>query len=84
LLDEMEANCGKYGIEGGTNVTPDRYLHEGDKVELSGIEFDVYQCPGHTSGHIVLVQPDDSLAFVGDVLFRRSVAPQPVTLAQRT
>ena len=55
------------------NVTPDRYLHEGDKVELSGIEFDVYECPGHTPGHVVLVQPDDSFAFVGDVLFRGSV-----------
>jgi glyoxylase-like metal-dependent hydrolase (beta-lactamase superfamily II) len=73
LLDEIAANCGKYGIEGGMNVTPDRYLHEGDKVELSGIEFDVYECPGHTPGHVVLVQPDDSFAFVGDVLFRGSV-----------
>ncbi len=73
LLDEIAANCGKYGIEGGMNVTPDRYLHEGDKVELSGIEFDVYECPGHTPGHIVLVQPDDSFAFVGDVLFRGSI-----------
>ena len=29
--------------------------------------------PGHTPGHIVLVQPDDAFAFVGDVLFRGSV-----------
>ncbi len=73
LLDEIEASCSKYGIEGGMNVTPDRYLQEGDKVELAGIVFDVYECPGHTPGHIVLVQPDDSFAFVGDVLFRGSV-----------
>ncbi len=73
LLDQLEANCGKYGIEGGMNVTPDRYLHEGDKLALAGIEFDVYECPGHTPGHIVLVQPEDSFAFVGDVLFRGSV-----------
>lgn len=73
LLDEIEQSCGQYGITGGLNVTPDRYLHEGDKVELSGIQFDVYECPGHTPGHIVLVQPDDSFAFVGDVLFRGSI-----------
>ena len=73
LLDELEASCAEYGIEGGMNVTPDRYLHEGDKVDLSGIEFDVYECPGHTPGHIVLVQPQDSFAFVGDVLFQGSV-----------
>ncbi len=73
LLDKIEASCGQYGIVGGTNVTPDRYLHEGDKVELAGIEFDVYECPGHTPGHIVLVQPEGSFAFVGDVLFRGSI-----------
>ncbi len=73
LLDQVEANCGKYGIRGGMNITPDRYLHEGDTVDLAGIEFDVYECPGHTPGHIVLVQPEDSFAFVGDVLFRGSV-----------
>ena len=73
LLDQLEANCGTYGIQDGMNVTPDRYLQEGDKVELAGIEFDVYECPGHTPGHIVLVQGEDSFAFVGDVLFRGSV-----------
>ena len=70
LLDQIEKNCGNYGIVGGMNITPDRYLHEGDKVELAGIEFDVYECPGHTPGHIVL---EDGFAFVGDVLFRGSV-----------
>ena len=73
LLDAIEASSGNYGIEGACNVTPDRYLCEGDKVELSGIEFDVYECPGHTPGHIVLVQPENAFAFVGDVLFRGSV-----------
>jgi glyoxylase-like metal-dependent hydrolase (beta-lactamase superfamily II) len=73
LLDATEANAKNYGIEGAMNVTPDRYLNEGDKVELSGIEFDVYECPGHTPGHVVLVQPDDAFAFVGDVLFCGSV-----------
>jgi glyoxylase-like metal-dependent hydrolase (beta-lactamase superfamily II) len=73
LLDEIEASCRPYGIAGGMNITPDRYLHEGDRVELAGIEFDVYECPGHTPGHIVLVQPEDSFAFVGDVLFRGSI-----------
>jgi glyoxylase-like metal-dependent hydrolase (beta-lactamase superfamily II) len=73
LLDQIESDCGQYGITGGMNVTPDRYLHEGDKVDLAGIVFDVYECPGHTPGHIVLVQPEDRFAFVGDVLFRGSI-----------
>ena len=30
LLDEIETQGAKYGIKDGKNVTPDRYLHDGD------------------------------------------------------
>ena len=37
---------------------PDRWLVEGDTVEVGGHVFDVLHCPGHTPGHIVLLQPE--------------------------
>lgn len=73
LLDVIEEQGARYGIADGRNVVPDRYLHEGDKLELSGIEFGVVHCPGHTPGHVVIYQPDARIAFVGDVLFRGSI-----------
>lgn len=54
-------------------VTPTRWLDTGDQVTVGGIAFDVYHTPGHTPGHIVFVQPETRLAFVGDVLFAGSV-----------
>lgn len=73
LLDEVEASGARYGIRDGKNVTPDRYLDDGDVLELAGNQFGVAHCPGHTPGHVVIYHQEGALAFVGDVLFRGSV-----------
>ena len=73
LLDEIEAQGAKYGITDGRNVTPDRYLVEGDTLKLGEMEFGVTHCPGHTPGHVVIYHKTGKLAFVGDVLFRGSI-----------
>jgi glyoxylase-like metal-dependent hydrolase (beta-lactamase superfamily II) len=72
-LDQIEAAGEKYGIEGGRNVTPDRYLEDGDTVELEGVTFDVSHTPGHTPGHVVIHNKAAKIAFVGDVLFAGSI-----------
>lgn len=73
LLDEIEAQGAKYGIADGRNVTPDRYLEEGDTLTLGDMEFGVTHCPGHTPGHVVIYHEEGRLAFVGDVLFQGSI-----------
>ncbi len=73
LLDGLTEQGRAYGIEGARNVTPDRWLHEGDSVALGGHRFDVLHCPGHTPGHIVFVNEAARFALLGDVLFRGSV-----------
>ena len=47
LLDEIEAQGARYGITDGKNVKPDRYLDDGDVLELAGNRFGVAHCPGH-------------------------------------
>lgn len=73
LLDDIEAQGAKYGIADGKNVKPDRYLCEGDTLELGGQTFGVVHTPGHTPGHVVIYNEPGQLAFVGDVLFKGSV-----------
>ena len=73
LLDEIEMQGAKYGIAGGRNCKPDRYLVDGDKLALGDLTFDVVHTPGHTPGHVVIYHKDVRLAFVGDVLFRGSI-----------
>ena len=73
LLDGLAEASARFGIAEGRNVTPDRWLQEGDTVELAGVQFDVLHCPGHTPGHVVFVNKASRFALVGDVLFRGSV-----------
>lgn len=73
LLDEIESSGVRYGITDGKNVTPDRYLNDGDELDLDGVKFGVAHTPGHTPGHVVIYNQSGALAFVGDVLFRGSI-----------
>ena len=83
LLDGLERQGREYGIAGVRNVLPDRWLVEGDTVEVGGHEFDVLHCPGHTPGHIVLHSRADRFALVGDVLFKRLGRPHRLPLRRR-
>ncbi|UFN51509.1 MBL fold metallo-hydrolase [Roseomonas sp. OT10] len=72
LLDGLPEAAAKYGFPARA-VTPDRWLSEGDTVEIAGRPFAVLHVPGHTPGHLVFFDAAQRLALVGDVLFRGSV-----------
>jgi glyoxylase-like metal-dependent hydrolase (beta-lactamase superfamily II) len=72
-LDQIESSAMKYGLTGLRNVTPDRYLEDGETLELGGVAFDVAHTPGHTPGHVVIHNREAKIAFVGDVLFQGSI-----------
>jgi glyoxylase-like metal-dependent hydrolase (beta-lactamase superfamily II) len=74
LLNSLVTTGLKYGLtEGVRNITPDRWLEEGDTVTVAGHVFDVFHCPGHAPGHVVFYNPEARFAIVGDVLFNGSV-----------
>ena len=73
LLDHIEGQQAVLGLTGMGNVTPDRFLAEGDIVDFGALRFEVVHCPGHTPGSVVYVEKTARLAIVGDVLFRGSV-----------
>ena len=72
-LTQIRESWRQFGIEDGEDCTPDRFLDDGDTVELDGIVFDVVFTPGHTPGHVVFHNRETRLAFVGDVIFAGSV-----------
>lgn len=73
LLQGLQEQGRAYGMMDTRNVEPDRWLVEGEQVEIGGHQFDVLHCPGHTPGHVVLVNREARFAIVGDVLFRGSI-----------
>lgn len=55
------------------SFTPDRWLEQGDTVQVGECELQVLHCPGHTPGHVVFFSEEQKLAIVGDVLFAGSI-----------
>jgi hydroxyacylglutathione hydrolase len=73
LLQGLEAQAPMFGMNGVRNVLPDRGLAEGDEVRIGDHAFEVLHCPGHTPGHVVLINRPTRFAIVGDVLFAGSI-----------
>lgn len=72
LLQTLPETGRAYGIPARA-VTPDRWLKEGDTVSVGALTLNVFHCPGHSPGSIVLFSPEQRFAIVGDVLFQGSV-----------
>jgi glyoxylase-like metal-dependent hydrolase (beta-lactamase superfamily II) len=53
------------GCENITGVTP---LKQGDMVDLKGITLQIFDTPGHCTGHISILDQKNGNIFVGDVI----------------
>jgi hydroxyacylglutathione hydrolase len=73
LLDTLPESGLKYGMMGARAFTPQRWLEEGDTVEIGALRFDVLHCPGHSPGSVAYINYAEGFGLVGDVLFRGSV-----------
>jgi glyoxylase-like metal-dependent hydrolase (beta-lactamase superfamily II) len=73
LLDSLpEAGAG-YGMLEARQVTPDRWLEDGDEVTFAGLGFAILHCPGHSPGSVVYHNAAHRFCLMGDVLFQGSI-----------
>lgn len=72
LLDNLKAQGAAYNIP-AKNVNPDRWLNEGDTVEVAGHVFEILHCPGHSPGSVVFVNRAQKFMLAGDVIFQGSI-----------
>lgn len=73
LIDRVSDQARQFGLPDVRAMTPDRWLSEGETVDIAGLDFEVLHCPGHAPGHVVFFHAPSRLAIVGDVLFKGSV-----------
>jgi len=73
LLDNVVTSGATFGMTGVRNFAPDRWLEEGEQVQIGSLSFDILHCPGHSPGSVVYFNKDLRFAHVGDVLFNGSV-----------
>ena len=72
-IDGLPEQSRMFGFPPARAFTPDRWLHQGDTVQVGPEVLEVLHCPGHTPGHVVFHSRPARLAFVGDVLFAGSM-----------
>ena len=52
---------------------PTRFVEHGEVLEVGELKFEIRHCPGHTLGHIVLIEYGQKAVFTGDCLFSGSI-----------
>lgn len=68
-IDGLAQQSRMFGFPPAEGFTPDRWLDDGDTVQIGRETLAVRHCPGHTPGHVVFHSAPARRAFVGDVLF---------------
>jgi glyoxylase-like metal-dependent hydrolase (beta-lactamase superfamily II) len=72
-IDQLPEQTVRFGFGHAKVFEPNRWLNDGDHVQVGNVDLEVFHCPGHTPGHIVFFDKADRLAIVGDVLFAGSI-----------
>ncbi len=72
-IDQLAAQASEFGFGESNAFEPDRWLEDGDTVEVGNDKLQVIHAPGHTPGHVVFYDAAGRRAVVGDVLFHGSI-----------
>ena len=72
-LEALPVQSQMFGLEECAPLMPDRWLEEGDSVQVGNVTLEVLHCPGHTPGHIVFFDRTGRLLVSGDVIFNGGV-----------
>jgi hydroxyacylglutathione hydrolase len=72
-IKQLPAQARSFGFGKAEKFEPDRWLQQGDTVQVGNETLEVQHCPGHTPGHVVFFSRSAQLCFVGDVLFAGSI-----------
>ncbi|MFM2481257.1 MBL fold metallo-hydrolase [Celerinatantimonas sp. YJH-8] len=72
-LDHLPEQSQMFGLAHCEAFIPHHWLSHGDMVTIGEQELEVRHCPGHTPGHIVFINHQQRLAWVGDVLFHGGI-----------
>ncbi len=73
LTDPNKNLSGPFGVP-FTSPPADELVNEGDTYSAAGMDLEVYEIPGHSSGHVVFVYRSAPIVVLGgDVLFQGSI-----------
>ncbi|GFD90931.1 hydroxyacylglutathione hydrolase [Tenacibaculum sp. KUL152] len=72
-LDALLQQSQMFGFPPAKPFTPHTWLNDNDSVQVGNLSLDVLHCPGHTPGHVALVERASNKVIVGDIIFAGSI-----------
>lgn len=72
-LEQLEAQSQRFGFPPHSSFTPTAWLEEGEIVQVGNIKLKVLHIPGHTPGHVALLDEQSKQIIVGDILFNGGI-----------
>jgi glyoxylase-like metal-dependent hydrolase (beta-lactamase superfamily II) len=72
-IQQLPSHSEHYGMPHWGTFSPNRWLNDGDTVQIGNTVLEVIHCPGHTPGHVVFFAKEQGIAWVGDVIFAGSM-----------
>ncbi|OOF51856.1 MBL fold metallo-hydrolase [Rodentibacter genomosp. 1] len=73
LFESLPEQAERFGLAHINAFLPDRWLHEGEIINIGNFQFNILHLPGHTPGHIGFIEQEKKVAFTGDVLFQGGI-----------
>ncbi len=55
------------------DMSIDKYLREGDTIQIGDEAIEILHIPGHSPGSLIYYLPKSKIAFTGDVLFKNGI-----------
>jgi len=72
-MEQLEAQSQRFGFPLHTSFMPTAWLEENEIVEVGNIKLKVLHIPGHTPGHVALLDEKTQQVIVGDILFNGGI-----------
>ena len=72
-LDALMQQSQMFGFPPASPFEPTQWLNDNDTIAVGGLTLDVLHCPGHTPGHVALVERTSNKVIVGDIIFAGSI-----------
>ena len=72
-LDGLMQQSQMFGFPPASPFEPTQWLNDNDTISVGTLTLEVLHCPGHTPGHVALVERSSNRIIVGDIIFAGSI-----------
>ena len=73
VLQSVISYAPAYGFDRYEQTDADEFIDHGNVISFGNSELTVLSVPGHSPGHIALINKEEKICISGDVLFRESI-----------